>query len=217
MRSEKLTPAEAVKIQKKLSRRVITAATFGKVETIAGVDVSVRGAAARAAVVMLSFPGMAPIEEAAAESPVEFPYIPGLLGFREVPVIMEAFEKLEARPDIIIVDGQGLAHPRRFGLACHLGVELDLPTIGCAKSRLVGEYREPGRRRGCKTALKYNGETIGAVLRTREGVKPVFVSVGHRVDLGAAVRLTLRAAKGFRLPEPIRAAHKAAGQWRRQP
>lgn len=206
-----------MKIQKKLGRRVITEAAFDEVETIAGVDVSVKGPGARAAVVILSFPGLGPLETATAERAVEFPYIPGLLGFREVPVIMEAFGKLKTSPDVTIVDGQGLAHPRRFGLACHLGVELDIPTIGCAKSRLVGEYREPGRRRGCKTALKYNGETIGAVLRTREGVKPVFVSVGHRVDLDGAVRLTLRAAKGFRLPEPIRAAHRAAGRWRRQP
>jgi deoxyribonuclease V len=153
------------------------------------------------------------VERSTAERAVEFPYVPGLLGFREVPCLLEAFEGLRRVPDLILVDGHGIAHPRRFGVATHLGLELGLPTVGCGKSRLVGEHREPGLRRGSRTRLVERGEVIGSCLRTRDGVRPVYVSVGHRVDLESAVRLVLRATGRYRLPEPIRAAHRTAGEW----
>ena len=182
----------------------------GPPHTVAGVDIGIRGDTARGAVVVLSWPGLEELESVVAEQPVRFPYVPGLLGFREVPCLLEAFERLKTRPDVALVDGQGLAHPRRFGVACHLGVVLDLPTVGVGKSRLVGEHREPGPRRGARVRLLHEGEVIGAVVRTRDGVKPLYVSIGHRVDLDTAVRLVLRSARRFRLPEPIRAAHLAA-------
>ncbi len=206
------TPAEAGALQAAWRERVIQRTTWRRLATVAGADVSVRGDRARAAVCVLSFPELAEIERSVAECEVRFPYVPGLLGFREVPCLLEAFGRLSLRPDAVLVDGQGRAHPRRFGVACHLGVELDLPAVGVAKSRLVGEHREPGARRGSRTRLVHEGEVIGAVLRTRAGVRPLFVSVGHRVDLEGAVRLVLATAKGFRLPEPIRAAHRAAGE-----
>lgn len=178
--------------------------------TVAGVDVGVKGARARAAVCTFSWPELEPIESATAERAVEFPYVPGLLGFREVPCIVDAMERLRSTPDLLIVDGHGRAHPRRFGVATHLGLVLDLSALACAKSLLAGEYREPGPRRGASTRLVLESEVVGRAVRTREGVKPVFVSIGHRIDLDAAVRIVLRATRGFRLPEPIRAAHRAA-------
>nr|NIR58182.1 endonuclease V [Gammaproteobacteria bacterium] len=144
-----------------------------------------------------------------------FPYVPGYLSFREVPPLLRAFERLGEAPDLLVVDGHGRAHPRRFGIACHLGVLLDLPTVGCAKSRLVGTYREPGPRRGSATRLLDGGEVIGSVLRTRDGVKPVYVSVGHRITLEEARRQLLRQSRGVRLPEPIRAAHAEVNRLRR--
>jgi deoxyribonuclease V len=142
--------------------------------------------------------------------------VPGYLSFREIPPLLEAFAGLSEPPDLVVADGQGRAHPRRFGLASHLGVLLDLPTIGCAKSRLVGEHREPGPRRGAATQLRHEGEVIGTVLRTQDGVKPVYVSVGHRVTLAAARRQVLALAPRHRLPEPVRAAHAEVNRLRRQ-
>ncbi|VAX21635.1 Endonuclease V [hydrothermal vent metagenome] len=179
---------------------------------IAGVDVSVRNGESRAAVVTVDIKGLLPVETATAAMPVSFPYVPGLLAFREAPVILEAFSRLKSRPDILIVDGQGMAHPRRFGLACHLGVELDIPSIGCAKSRLVGSHDEPKDIKGASTALIYKNEVTGKVLRTRKGVKPVYISIGHRVDLATAVDIIIRCVTRYRLPEPIRQAHKTAGE-----
>jgi deoxyribonuclease V len=172
-----------------------------------------------AAVVVLSFPELAVVERATASAETSFPYIPGLLTFREGPALERAFERLTVRPDVVIFDGQGVAHPRGLGLAAHLGVLLDCPSVGCAKSRLFGETRgEPGVRRGSRRALTAPrdaraagpfapGERVGTVLRTRDGVKPVWVSVGHRADLPGAERLILRTTRGYRLSEPIRAAH----------
>jgi len=206
------TTGEAIALQEELGRRVIERVTFGGIRTVAGVDVSVRGGTSYAAIAVLSFPGLDPVETVTAKRKTDFPYIPGLLAFREVPVIKQAFEKLKTRPDMLIIDGQGRAHPRGFGVACHVGVELDTPSIGCAKSRLVGEYREPATERGSRTALRYNGEIVGSVVRTREGVKPVFVSIGHRIDLETAVVFIMRTTTRYRLPEPIRMAHRAAGE-----
>lgn len=206
-----LTYAEAVAIQDRLRTRVTRTRTFGRVRTVAGVDVSVKNDRACAAFVVMTWPKLEVVETATADQPVAFPYIPGLLSFREMPVLEAAFSRLATRPDLLMVDGQGFAHPRRIGLACHLGVTLDLPSIGCGKTRLVGEHRDPRDVRGARAVLRHEGETIGCVLRTRAGVKPLYISIGHRIDLDTAVRYVLRAAPRFRLPEPQRAAHRAAG------
>jgi len=166
---------------------------------------------ARAAVVTLSWPDLETLEEAAAEGPLTFPYVPGLLSFREAPPVLDALEKLERTPDLLVCDAHGVAHPRRFGLACHLGVITGVPTFGVAKSRLVGEHEEPGRERGSRAPLVDRGETIGAVVRTRTGVRPVYVSVGHRVSLDTAVEWTLALAPRYRLPETTRRADRKAG------
>ena len=150
------------------------------------------------------------MDTATARAKPEFPYIPGFLAFREVPVILKAFEKLRPVPDLLVVDGHGLAHPRFCGLACHLGVTLDTPSIGCAKSRLVGEYREPDNARESATYLIFQKRAVGRVVRTREGVKPVYISIGHKIDLDKAVEFVLRMTGRYRLPEPVRLAHKAA-------
>ncbi len=180
--------------------------------TVAGVDTSIRAERVHAAVCLFSFPELEPLETARALRPVEFPYVPGLLAFRELPALLEAYEKLSREPDLLLVDGHGLAHPRRFGIACHLGVVLDRPSIGCGKSLLVGTHRDPGPRRGAHTRLVEGGEVLGTCLRTRTGVKPVYVSIGHRIDLDAAVKLVLACARGRRLPEPVHAADRAAGE-----
>ena len=210
--SEGLTPREAVERQRTLARRVVRRAQGLRTDRIAGIDISVRADRALAAVCLFAFPSLELLETATAVRAVDFPYVPGLLAFREVPAILEAYARLSAEPDLLLVDGHGLAHPRRFGIASHLGVELDRPSIGCGKSRLVGEHREPGLRRGCRTQLRHRGEVVGACLRTRGGVRPVYVSIGHRVDLATAIRIVLRCARGFRLPEPTRMADRVAGK-----
>ncbi|MBW2090892.1 MAG: deoxyribonuclease V [Deltaproteobacteria bacterium] len=209
-----LSPKEALALQKELAAHIILEPQFGPVKSVAGIDVGVRGGMARAAAVVLDFPGLEVMECAVAVRPVAFPYIPGLLSFREGPVILEALGKLTVRPDLIIFDGQGQAHPRRLGIASHIGLLANLPAIGCAKSRLCGEHDEPDLERGSLAPLVDSGETIGAVVRTRSGVKPVFVSPGHRVDLPASVKYVLACCKGFRLPETTRWAHRVASEER---
>jgi deoxyribonuclease V len=184
----------------------------GPVRLVAGVDVGVRNETARAAVVVLTYPELAPVETSVIDAPVVFPYVPGLLAFRECPAVLRAFESLRHEPDLIIVDGQGLAHPRRFGIACHVGVILDRPTIGCAKSRLVGVHDEPGAMAGAWASLRDGGEVIGAAVRSKNGANPLYVSVGHKVDLDTAIRYVLACCRGYRLPETSRQAHRAAGQ-----
>jgi deoxyribonuclease V len=191
----------------------------GPAKIVAGADVSYdkRSDTLFAAVIVLRLPSFETLEQSVVKGKTNFPYIPGLLSFREAPIVTEAFERLTIRPDVLICDGQGIAHPRGFGLASHLGILLDVPTVGCAKSRLCGEHREVGPNRGNHTLLKLqapdsgqqtpNYKTIGAVVRTRTGVKPVYVSVGHRIDLRGAIRLVLRCSRGYRLPEPTRRAH----------
>lgn len=206
-----VTHVEAVAIQQELRRHVETENRMGRVNTVAGVDVGFPDRqTARAAVVVLRFPELSPLDYAVAEVGVEFPYIPGLLAFREVPAVLAAVEELRVAPDLFIFDAQGLAHPRRMGLASHAGLLLDWPSIGCAKSRLLGDYVEPGQERGARSPLMDGGECIGAVLRTRTGVSPVFVSIGHRVDLDTAVHYVLDCAPSFRLPETTRYAHRVA-------
>jgi deoxyribonuclease V len=189
---------------------------LGPVQRIAGVDVSYdrRSPALFAAVVVLDAATLEPLETVGACERAHFPYVPGYLSFREAPAVLRAFAKLRQVPDLLVCDGHGVAHPRRFGLACHLGVWLDLPTLGCAKSRLVGSHPEPGVRRGCHRRLIDEGDVIGEVVRTRERVRPVYVSVGHRISLTTARRWVLRLAQRFRLPEPTRAAHVAVNQLR---
>jgi deoxyribonuclease V len=158
--------------------------------------------------VVLSYPDLDPMDEAFVRGRISFPYIPGLLSFREAPLLIQAFRRLRRLPDVVLYDGQGIAHPRGFGLASHMGVLLGLPSIGCAKKRLVGDFGEVGLQAGSTTPLKMEGKIIGAVIRTRKGVKPVFVSPGHRIDLEFSIKLVLRTCRGFRLPEPLRRAHR---------
>ena len=206
-----VSPAEAAAIQKRLAAQVVLKGEPGDVRVVAGADISVGSGRGRGAVVLLSYPELRPLEQQVVEAPLTFPYVPGLLAFREVPVLAEAFRRLSQRPDLLLVDGHGLAHPRRFGIACHLGLLLDLPTIGCAKSRLLGEHGPLGVDTGSRTELRDGQEVLGLVLRTRAGVTPVYVSVGHRIGLSEAAEWTLRLCRGYRLPEPARLAHQAAG------
>ncbi len=208
-----MTAAEAIKLQKELAGEVSRTGNITSPRLIAGVDISVNRWAktGTVAVVVLGYPGLEIVEMKVVTDHLEFPYVPGLLSFREAPLILAACEELTAMPDILMVDGQGIAHPRRIGLASHLGLFLDIPTVGCAKSRLCGGHDEPGNEAGSYTELMDNGEVIGAVLRTRTNVKPVYVSIGHKIDLPTAVRLVLGCCRGYRLPEPTRLAHQAAG------
>jgi deoxyribonuclease V len=209
---------EAVSIQNTLKRELILhdEIKIGPIDVIAGADISYsRGSDLFfAAVVLLSYPDMQPIEEAHAVERVSFPYIPGLLSFREGPVLLKAFENLLGAPDLVMFDGQGIAHPRGIGLAAHLGLFLDMPAIGCAKSRLCGEYRDPGPLSGDHADLLYQGRLIGSVLRTKAGVRPVFVSPGHLISLERSREMTLKCCRGYRLPEPIRQAHLAVNRLR---
>ena len=213
-----LTIPEARALQERLRSRVREAELPDVLRRVAGADVSYDrgGPILFAAVVVLDPATFEVIESVGVQSRARFPYVPGYLSFREVPPLLEAFAKLTRVPDLLVCDGQGRAHPRRFGLACHLGVLLDLPAIGCAKTRLVGTHREPGPRRGAHVRLLEAGECVGEVVRTREGVRPVYVSVGHRVSLPTARRLVLRLTRGYRLPEPTRAAHAEVNRLRRE-
>lgn len=206
-----LPRADAVALQKRLAAQVIRDDQVGTVATVAGVDVSIRDDQGRAAVAVLSFPELEIVDYVRATRPVTIPYIPGLLSFREGPVILDAFEKLASMPDLLIFDGQGIAHPRRLGIASHIGLLLDTPSIGCAKSRLCGQHQEPESERGNHVPLIDNGETIGAVVRTRSNVKPVFISIGHRIDLPTSIEYVLACHGGYKLPEPTRWAHRIAG------
>ncbi len=200
-----LSPTEAQALQRKLARQVRFEVPE-RMETVAGLDVSVRGERGRAAVVVWQVATQQVLESMTIDGVVSFPYMPGLLSFREVPLLLEVLARLSTTPDVLMVDGQGVAHPRRCGLATHLGVLLDHPTVGVAKSRLVGHHAEPGPEKGSWVPLYDQGEVIGAVVRTRTGVRPVYVSVGHRMTLEAAVALTLRCTTRYRLPEPTRLA-----------
>ncbi|MBL7161612.1 MAG: deoxyribonuclease V [Anaerolineales bacterium] len=210
-----LPPKSAIQLQEELRSRVIsTPLADESIQYVAGIDVGFprRKEIARAAIVVMQYPSMELVDQGLAEAPVTMPYIPGLLSFREIPVILTALEEVTLMPDLLITDSQGIAHPRRFGLACHLGVLLDMPAIGCAKSILVGEHVPLPEERDSATNLADDGEIIGSVVRTRDGVKPVYVSIGHHVDLASAVRIILNCGGGYRLPEPTRWAHRLASQ-----
>lgn len=222
-----VTPAEARALQLEYRSRVELRDRLGRIRRVAGADVAFDAAGrgdrlpdgqgqAIAAVVVFSYPDWKEMECAVARRPLAFPYVPGLLSFREIPAILAALEGLREIPDLIFCDGQGYAHPRRFGLASHLGVLLDVPTIGCAKSRLIGEHREPAARAGSWTALVDRGERIGVALRTRAGSRPLYISCGHRVSLEHAVALTLEACDGPRVPLPTRRADRCVAQAKRE-
>jgi deoxyribonuclease V len=206
------TAEEATIIQKQLQLEVITEEQLGEVRYVAGVDVGFEedGAISRAAVAVLSFPDLQLQEKAIARRPTSFPYIPGFLSFREIPAVLDALEKISITPDLILCDGQGIAHPRRFGIACHLGVLIDVPTIGVAKSLFIGKHDELPPEKGSWQALRYKGETVGVVLRSRTGVKPLYVSIGHRISLPTAIDYVLRCTTKYRLPETTRWADNLA-------
>lgn len=203
---------QAVAIQSDLRGQVVRSDQFGPLHTVAGVDVGFEdnGQTTRAAVVVLRYPELNVVESALARQPTRFPYVPGLLSFREVPAVLEALEQLSALPDLLLCDGQGTAHPRRFGIACHLGLLSGLPSIGVAKSRLSGRHAPLGAERGDRQPLLDGGEVIGAVLRTRPGTKPLYISTGHRVSLESALRIVLACTPKYRLPETTRQAHNLA-------
>jgi deoxyribonuclease V len=207
-----VTPRAAIALQLRLRSRVVRRGRLRPVRTVAGTDVGFErgGATARAAVAVLSFPDLVLVDCAVARRRARFPYVPGLLSFREIPVLLAALARLRVKPDLILCDGHGLAHPRRFGIASHLGVLCGVPTVGVAKSRLIGEHGEPMQRRGAWVPLRDKGQTIGAVLRSRRGTRPIFVSIGHRVSLPAAVRYVMACTTRYRLPETTRWAHRLA-------
>ena len=202
----KLNPSQAIAFQKRLAENVVRKSTLNRLTTVAGVDSAYRKGTIKAAVVVLSYPDLETVAEAVAELSVTFPYIPGLLSFREGPAVIKALSRLEHLPDLLIFDGHGIAHPRRFGIASHIGLLTDTPAIGCAKTKLLGHYREPSSRRGDFSYLNDKDETIGAAVRTRTNVKPVFVSIGHGVSLKDSIDIVLNCCCGYRLPETTRRA-----------
>jgi deoxyribonuclease V len=205
-----LSVRQAIALQKNLAGQVdTTAALPGSLQRVAGVDVSYRrsGRLFHAAVVVLDWQSMATLETATASGEVAFPYVPGLLSFRELPILLQAFTSLSVAPDLILADAQGIAHPRRLGLASHLGLWLDLPTIGCAKSRLCGQGVMPAAEKGAWELLRDDGDILGRILRTKTAVKPLYVSAGHKIDLRSASEAVLHCCCGYRLPEPTRQAH----------
>jgi deoxyribonuclease V len=208
-----VTPTEARAIQDQLRTKVRAknAPSLRRIKHIAGIDISIRNNRAIAAIVVLDFASLVPVDFVVHEADIPFPYVPGLLSFRECPSIIAAAEKLHIEPDLIMVDGQGIAHPRRLGIAAHLGLLFDKPTIGCAKSRLTGKHAEPELTAGSHTELWDREELIGTVLRTKNKCRPLFISIGHKIELPTAVELVLACCRGYRLPEPTRFAHQVAG------
>ena len=204
-----VSPSEALEIQEELRKKLILTPPKMPWEKIGAGDVSYSRTDDRiyAAFLLFSYPDLTLLESAQAQGRASFPYIPGLLTFREAPILMETFSKLKRKPDLILIDGQGIAHPRSMGIAAHLGLLLDLPSIGCAKSRLYGAEAEPSREQGSRVPLIEEGRTVGMVVRTRTGVKPVYVSPGHKMDLETSVKIVLSLCRGYRIPEPLRQGH----------
>ncbi|HEY9622465.1 MAG TPA: deoxyribonuclease V [Crinalium sp.] len=209
-----LSPEDAIALQQRLKGEIITTDQLDSVQRVAGIDVGFEdeGQTTRAAVVVLSFPELQLQEQAIARRPTTFPYIPGLLSFREVPAVLEALENLQTVPDLLLCDGMGTAHPRRFGIACHIGLLTNLPAIGVGKSLLVGKHAEVPDEKGAWVPLQHKGETIGAVVRTRVGTKPLYISPGHRISLETAIAYVMRCTTKYRLPETTRFAHKLASE-----
>ena len=213
LHSWQVSTADALDLQRRLAAKVSRSSEVTTPRFVAGVDISSAKAheIATAAVVVLSYPKLRIVETKVAQERLNFPYVPGLLSFREAPLTLAACQELAVVPDLILVDGQGIAHPRRMGLASHLGLFLDAPTIGCAKSLLCGSHEIPGDKPGSYAEIVDRGETIGVALRTKPGVKPIYISIGHKIDLQTAIYWALECCRGFRLPEPTRLAHLAAG------
>ncbi|MCK4376278.1 MAG: deoxyribonuclease V [Candidatus Brocadiae bacterium] len=213
-----LSPAEARRLQAQLAPQVELRPLPRRITLVAGADLAVSRELGMlfATVLVFRYPEMELVEQAGARDRASFPYVPGLLTFREGPALLKAFARLRQAPDVVIFDGQGLAHPRRLGLACHMGLWLGLPTVGCAKSRLIGEHERPGLAKGDSAPLLDKGEQIGVVLRTRDGVKPTFVSPGHLADFATSEKMVLDCCRRFRLPEPTRQAHMAVGRLKAQ-
>lgn len=209
-----LTPSEAIKLQSELAPIVERTNKLKRVRLIAGVDVSLgrQGGEGRAAIVVIEYPSLRIVSQSIYTDIVRMPYIPGLLSFREMPLILPALEALSIEPDLMIVDGQGIAHPRRLGLAAHLGLFTNIPTIGCAKSRLCGEHTEVGIEQGNHVDLLDDNQVIGSVVRTKTNTKPVYVSIGNMISLETAIEWVLKLNKGYRITEPVRQAHLAAGR-----
>jgi deoxyribonuclease V len=214
LHSWQVSAKEAIAIQESLRPQVVCEDRFGPIRTVAGIDVGFEegGGITRAAVVVLRYPGLELAETSIVRRPTTFPYIPGLLSFREAPAVLEAIERLRALPDLLMCDGQGFAHPRRMGLASHLGLWTDIPSIGAAKSRLIGQHEPVGERGGDWQPLNDAGEIIGAALRTRPGARPLYISIGHRTSLESAIRMVLACTRTYRLPETTRQAHRLASQ-----
>jgi deoxyribonuclease V len=212
-----LKPLEAIRLQERLAKRVELEDRLGPIRTIAAADIAFDPATniAFASVIVYRFPDLVEIERRRVRRKLRFPYIPGLLSFRECPILLAAFARLKTSPDVILIDGHGRAHPRRFGIACHMGVLLDRPAIGCGKSLLVGKHREPGKQRGATAPLIHKDEQVGVALRTRDDVKPIYVSQGNRVSLPTAVKLVKHCLDGFRIPKPIRDADRDVRDLRR--
>jgi deoxyribonuclease V len=211
MHSFKVTPTEAIGIQRELQQKVITSGKLQNFQFPAGVDVSIRNNMATAAVTVLKMPDLTLCAHSVVSRPVKFPYVPGLLSFREIPVILDALQKLSISPEVLLCDGQGIAHPRRFGLASHLGILTEIPSIGVAKSRLIGTYDRIPINKGDWVSLLDKDEIIGVVLCTRDNVKPLYVSIGHKLDLNTAIDVVMRCVTRYRLPETTRWAHRLAG------
>ncbi len=212
-----VSPREAMRLQQAWRERVESQDRFGPLRYVAGADMAFdpETHVAFAGVIVYRLPGLEEVERRMARRLLRFPYVPGLLSFREGPVLLAAFARLRIEPDLILIDGHGVAHPRRFGIACHLGLLLDKPTIGCAKSILVGEAEEPGAPAGSTSSLVDHGETVGMVLRTHDQVRPIYVTIGHRVSLESAVRIVRHCTDGYRIPKPTRAADHWVGElWR---
>ena len=211
-----LTPSQAIEVQQRLRSLVRITPLSGEIRTVAGADISFNkfSEVVYSGIVVLSLPDLQIVEEAGVSSRARFPYIPGLLSFRETPSLLEAWEKLKTKPDLLMLDGQGIAHPRRFGIACHIGVLLDLPTVGCAKSILVGKHGELEMKAGSQSPLIDRGEQVGVALRTKNRVAPIYVSSGHLIDLASAVDLVLRTTAKYRQPEPTRQAHLLVNRMR---
>jgi deoxyribonuclease V len=212
-----MTPREAVELQKSLRERVSLRPLRKQIGTVAGADISFNkfSTVLYAGIVVMSLPSLEVVEEVGVVSETRFPYVPGLLSFRESPSVLEAWAKLRTEPDAVMFDGQGIAHPRRVGIASHVGLIINRPTFGCAKSVLVGKYEEPHAERGHWTELMDKGEVVGAALRTKTNVQPIFVSPGHLIDLDGAIKLTLECDGGYRQPEPTRRAHLLVNALRR--
>lgn len=205
-----ISPGKAIQLQKQLKDRIAVIDDFEAIRTVAGADIAFTKGEdlGFAGVIVYKYPELKELERVSASAPLNFPYIPGLLSFREAPLLLKAFSRLKERPDAVLFDGQGIAHPRRIGIASHMGLWLDIPAIGCAKSRLVGEYSEPGRMAGSCSALYDGPEKIGAVVRTRTDTRPIFVSPGHKISIESAVEIVLNCTDGYRIPKPTREADR---------